>query len=217
MTSPTARRSGVGTWARRVALGAILLAVLVVAGTAFRVWLVARHDDRTHADVIVVLGAAQYNGKPSQIFQARLSHARNLYEAGVAPVVVTSGGNRAGDAYTEAEAGAQWLSEHGVPRSALLPVGTGSDTLGSLQAVAQQVHQQGWRSAVIVSDPWHSLRARTMAEDVGLDAWASPTHSGPIVQTRETQAKYIVRETAALLYYRLFHTSADDIGGTGLG
>ena len=62
---------------------------------------------------------------------------------------------------------------------------------------------------MIVSDPWHSLRARTMARDAGLTAWTSPTRSGPVVQTRETQARYIVRETGALLFYRLTHASVD--------
>lgn len=190
--------------------------LLTVGGTAFRVWQVARVDDRSEADVIVVLGAAQYNGKPSPIFQARLRHAIQLYDAGVAKMIVTAGGNRAGDEYTEASAGAQWLVEQGVPKTNTLAVGAGSDTLGSLRAVAAEAGPRGWHTAVLVSDPWHSLRARTMAEDSGIDTWTSPTHSGPIVQTRETQAMYIIRETGALLFYRLTKTPADDIGSTGL-
>ncbi|OZM74322.1 hypothetical protein CFN78_04065 [Amycolatopsis antarctica] len=209
--------AGTASWVRRFAAGAVLIALLVVGGTAARVWHVARLDDRAQADVIVVLGAAQYNGKPSPVFEARLSHAQRLYSQGVAERVVTSGGGAAGDDFTEAEAGARWLVDNGVPEDRTLAVGEGSDTLGSLQAVSDSVHARGWHTAVIVSDPWHSLRARTMANDVGLDAWSSPTHTGPIVQTRERQAKYIYRETGALLYYRLFKTPADDIGGTGLG
>ena len=205
------------SWLRRFVFGAVLIVALVLGGTAFRVWQVARTDDRSKADVIVVLGAAQYNGKPSPIFQARLRHAQQLYDEGVAKVIVTAGGNKAGDAYTEASAGAKWLNEEGVPESATLAVGEGRDTLGSLQAVATEVAKHGWHTAVVVSDPWHSLRARTMANDVGIEAWTSPTHSGPIVQTRETQAMYIYRETGALLFYRLTDTPADDIGGTGLG
>ncbi|TVT58171.1 YdcF family protein, partial [Amycolatopsis rhizosphaerae] len=91
------------------------------------------------------------------------------------------------------------------------------NTLGSLRAVAAEVLKRGWHTAVLVSDPWHSFRARTMATGVGLTAWTSPTHSGPIVQTRQTQALYIRRETGALLFYLLTRTPADDIGGTGLG
>ena len=216
MTMAAMKPSAV-SWVRRALFGTVLVVVLAIGGTAFRVWQVARVDDRGHADVIIVLGAAQYNGKPSPIFQARLRHAQQLYEAGVAKVIITAGGNRAGDEYTEASAGAQWLVEQGVPRTSTLPVGEGRDTLGSLRAVATEVAKHGWHTAVLVSDPWHSLRARTMADDVGIESWTSPTHSGPIVRTRETQALYIFRETGALLFYLLTKTPADDIGGTGLG
>lgn len=197
--------------------GAVLLMLLVVGGTAVRVWHTGRDDDRAHADMIIVLGAAQYNGKPSPIFQARLKHAKQLYDQGVAKVIVTAGGNRTGDTYTEASAGAHWLIKQGVPQSSTLAIGEGSDTLGSLRAVSATVLARGWRTAVLVSDPWHSLRARIMADDLGLDSWASPTHSGPIVRTRVTQFNYIYRETGALLFYLLTKTPADDIGGTGLG
>lgn len=205
------------SWMRRAVLGAVLVLVLVVGGTAFRVWQVAREDDRHRADAIVVLGAAQYNGKPSPIFQARLRKAMQLYEDGVAGRIVTAGGNQAGDAYTEAAAGVRWLVEQGVPDEDTLAVGEGSDTLGSLRAVATAFDARGWHTAVLVSDPWHSLRARTMADDAGMATWTSPVHSGPIVQTRQTQFRYIYRETGALLFYRLTRTPADDIGGTGLG
>lgn len=200
---------------RRFVLGVVLVGALVVGGTGFRVWLVARDDDRTSADVVLVLGAAQYDGKPSQVLEARLQHAKNLYDEGVAPYIVTTGGNRPGDNYTEASAGDRWLTEHGVPQNRVIPVAEGSDTLGSLKAAAVRIHKRGWRTAVIVSDPWHSLRARTMASDVGLDAWTSPTHSGPIVQTRATQIRYILYETAALLYYHATQAPADGAGDVG--
>ncbi|MGX7827012.1 YdcF family protein [Actinokineospora sp. 24-640] len=187
------------------------MGVLVVGGTAFRVWQVARVDDRDRADVVVVLGAAQYAGKPSKVLEARLRQAKTLFEQDVAEYVVTGGGRRAGDQFTEAEAGRNWLIARGVPGDRIIDVGEGNDTLGTLKAVAAEVKRRGWSTAVIVSDPWHSLRARTMAGDAGLDAWTSPTHSGPIVQTRETQAKYILRETAALLYYRATNAAADRI------
>ncbi|GAB3727199.1 YdcF family protein [Amycolatopsis oliviviridis] len=196
-------------WVRRTLAGFLLIVVAVIGGTAFRVWQVARDDVRDRADVIVVLGAAQYNGRPSEIFQSRLAKAKKLYDQGVAKVIVTAGGKRADDNYTEGQAGAQWLRKRGVPESATLPVGEGSDTLRSLRAVAEQVQKRGWKTAVLVSDPWHSFRARVMADDLGLEAWTSPTHSGPIVQTRETQARYIVRETGALLYYRLTRFPAE--------
>lgn len=202
--------------AMRVVLGAILIAALVVGGTLFRVWQVARVDDRHSADIVVVLGAAQYDGEPSAVLSSRLDHAARLWRTGVAPTIVTVGGRQDGDAYTEAEAGELYLTSYGIPQDAVVPVEEGSDTLESLQSVAARAEAEGWESAVIVSDPWHSLRARTMAEDHGLQAWTSPTRSGPVVQTREIQARYIARESAALLYYRFTHASADSFG-TELG
>ncbi|GAA3560804.1 YdcF family protein [Amycolatopsis ultiminotia] len=204
-------------WARRIVFGVVLGLVALVGGTAFRVWQVARDNDRDSADVIVVLGAAQYNGKPSDIFTARLEKARQLYDEGVAKTVITAGGKKAADNFTEAQAGARWLTGHGVPASATLPVGEGNDTLRSLRAVADQVNAHGWRSAVLVSDPWHSFRSRTMARDLGMDAWTAPTHSGPIVQERATQVRYISRETGALLFYELTKAPADDLFAAMLG
>jgi uncharacterized SAM-binding protein YcdF (DUF218 family) len=201
-------------WVLRLVVGALLVATLIVGGTAFRVWQVARVDDRRPVDAVVVLGAAQYDGEPSSIFSWRLRHAQELYEEGVTPLIVTTGGSQAGDTYTEAEAGRDYLVERGVPADAVLVVGEGRDTLGSLRAVAAV--GGAWDDVLLVSDPWHSLRSRTMARDLGLDAWTSPTRSGPVVQTRETQARYILRETAALLFYRLTHASVD-ARTTGLG
>jgi uncharacterized SAM-binding protein YcdF (DUF218 family) len=199
---------------RRLVLGGLLVVAMIVAGTGFRVWQVARVDDRTPADLVIVLGAAQYDGKPSKVLEARLNHAKALFDSGVAGHIMTTGGRQVGDTYTEAEAGARWLIAKGVPSRQVIGLGEGNDTLGSLRAAASEAKGRGWQSAVIVSDPWHSLRARTMASDAGLDAWTSPTHSGPIVQTRKTQFRYILRETGALLYYRVTNSTADNIGLT---
>lgn len=210
--SSRTRVVGPRRWFKRGVLGLLLIIALVVGGTGFRVWEAARQDDRSTADAVVVLGAAQYAGRPSPILEARLKHAKNLYDRGVARYIITGGGRRAGDKFTEAEAGERWLTSQGVPHDRVIPVGEGNDTLGTIEAVAKTAGQRGWSSAVIVTDPWHSLRARMMARDAGLSAWTSPTHTGPVVQTRQIQAKYILRETAALLYYRMFHAPADDIG-----
>ncbi len=204
------------TWPVRVVVGALLIAVFLVVGTALRVWYVARVDDRRPVDAVVVLGAAQYDGEPSSVFAARLRHAEALYADGLAPRIVTTGGGRAGDVYTEAEAGRRYLIDRGVPADDVVAVGEGTDTLGSLRAADARARRDGWSTALVVSDPWHSLRARTMARDSGLDAWTSPTRSGPVVRTRETQARYIVRETAALLYYTITKAPVDT-ETTGLG
>ncbi|SNS82329.1 Uncharacterized SAM-binding protein YcdF, DUF218 family [Rhodococcoides kyotonense] len=198
-----------GRWTTRLILGVVLIGLLVVGGTAFRVWQVARINDNTQADAIVVLGAAQYSGTPSSVFEARLSQAADLFDEGVAPEVVTVGGKQEGDLFTEAASGRNYLIEQGVPADSIIAVEEGSDTLESIEAVSQTLLAQGKSSVVLVSDPWHSLRTRTMARDAGLDAWTSPTRTGPAVYTRESQAHGIARETGALLWYQLTHFNAD--------
>ena len=196
-------------WVGRLVAGTVLIAVLLVAGTAVRVWQVARIDDLTKADAIVVLGAAQYSGTPSSVFEARLDQAASLYSRGIAPTVFTVGGKQEGDEYTEAASGKNYLTKHGVPAEAIVAVEEGSDTLRSIEAVSAAMGQRGESSAVLVSDPWHSLRTRTMARDDGLEAWTAPTRTGPAVYTRESQIHGIARETGALLWYQLTHFSAD--------
>ena len=197
---------GLGLLRRLISL--LLLGVfLVVALTAGRVWWVARQDDTRRSDAIVVLGASQFDGRPSTVFRARLQHAKALFEQGVAPRVITLGGRADGDRFTEAEAGQRFLAERGV--SAVVAVGEGRDTLESLRALRGELDRRGWDSVVLVTDPWHSLRSRRMASDLGIDAVTSPTRAGPAVRTRGVQARYIARETAAYLYYRAFHRSSE--------
>jgi uncharacterized SAM-binding protein YcdF (DUF218 family) len=205
----------VGNLVARIVGAAILAFVLLVVSTALAIWWTARQDSRPVSDAIVVLGSAQYNGVPSSIFEARLEHARKLFEDGVAPVIVTVGGKADGDQFTEAEAGRDYLAQTGVPTDALLAVPEGQDTLESIRAVARTFGDNSWSSAVLVTDPWHALRAERMAEDAGLDASSSPTRQGPAVQTRTTQFKYILRETAAYLLYRA--TGESVAGAPGIG
>lgn len=193
----------------RVLLGLVLGLTVVVGYVAGQVWWVARQDDRRPSDAIVVLGASQYNGRPSDVFRARLDHARTLYAEHVAPRILTVGGGQPGDRTTEAQAGQDYLVAHGVPADAILPLRTGSDTLQSMHAVAAVFRQRGWQTAVLVTDPWHCLRARTMARDSGIDAVTSPERDGPLFSSRGTEVRYIARETLAYLYYTI-------VGGDGL-
>jgi uncharacterized SAM-binding protein YcdF (DUF218 family) len=197
-------------------VGAVLTAVvLLVASTALAIWWTARQDARPTSDTIMVLGSAQYNGVPSSIFEARLEHAVELWNQGVAPVIVTVGGKQDGDAFTEADAGADYLAAAGVPSDALLAVPEGDNTVDSIRAAALVFDQRGWSSTVLVTDPWHAMRAERMAEDVSMEATSSPTRQGPAVQTRATQFRYILRETAAYLVYRI--TGDSVVGAPGIG
>jgi uncharacterized SAM-binding protein YcdF (DUF218 family) len=205
----------VGNLVSRVVAAAVLAAVLLIASTALAIWWTARQDSRPASEAIVVLGSAQYNGVPSSIFEARLEHAISLYEDGVAPVIVTVGGKADGDQFAEAEAGRDYLAGSGIPDEALLAVPEGVDTLESIRAVSTAFAERGWSRAVLVSDPWHAMRAERMAEDAGLDAESSPTRQGPAVQTRTTQFRYILRETAAYLLYRATGESVSGAPGIG--
>ena len=204
-----------GSLLSRLLLAAVLTSLLLVAATAGAIWWTARQDARPVSDAIVVLGSAQYDGVPSSIFEARLEHALRLFEAGVAPVVVTVGDGADGDRFTEAHAGAHYLWSAGVPHQALLPVPEGADTLESMRSVSRVFQERGWSSAVLVTDPWHAMRTARMAEDAGIDAEASPTRQGPSVYSRTTQLRYILRETAAYLLYRA--TGESVAGAPGIG
>ncbi len=195
-------------WVRRIVLLLLGVAVVLYGAACVAVWHVAREDHRPRSDAILVLGASQFDGRPSAVFTARLAHAKALYDDHVAPRVVTVGGKLPGDRFTEAGAGAHWLTDHGVPAAAVVAVTTGGDTLDSLRAADAVFERRGWHSVVLVSDPWHMLRCRRMASDLGLIASVSPARTGPAVHARSTEVRYVAREAAAYLYYRLFHSDA---------
>jgi uncharacterized SAM-binding protein YcdF (DUF218 family) len=205
----------VGSLVTRMVAALVLAVFLIIASTAGAIWWTARQDARPSSDAIVVLGSAQYNGVPSSIFAARLEHALRLFGNDVAAVIVTVGGKAAGDRVTEAEAGRDYLAAAGVPAESLLAVPEGADTLESMRSVSRVFEQQGWRTAVLVTDPWHTMRTKRMAEDAGIQAESSPTRQGPSVYSRTTQLRYILRETAAYLLYRV--TGESVAGAHGIG
>jgi uncharacterized SAM-binding protein YcdF (DUF218 family) len=200
-------------WARRIVLALVLLVVVYVGYVWVHIWWVAREDQHPHSDAIVVLGASQYNGTPSPVFEARLDHALVLFHEGVATHIVTVGGKEPGDVYTEAGSGATYLHQHGVPRRDLVALQTGRDTLSSMRAVKAAFATRGWHTAVLVTDPWHCLRARTMARDLGIKADTSPERTGPAVKSKSVEIRYIARETEAYIYYEIFHDDNEHSAG----
>jgi len=160
-----------------------VLAVMLIGYyvlSVFQVWRAARADDARPSDAIVVLGAAQYDGHPSPAFAARLDHAYALYQQGIAPLVVVTGGKQPGDRFTEAGVGADYLIARGVPDAAILRETTSHNSWESLQASARFLFPRDVRRVVLVSDPFHSLRIRLTAEEIGFDAVTSPTRTSPI-------------------------------------
>lgn len=186
------------------ALALVLVVGLVATGIA--VWRAAHTDDASrvdHADVILVLGAAQYNGQPSPVFEGRLRHASLLYEAGRAGAIVVLGGAAPGDLTSEAEAGREWLVSEGIPSDAVVASPVGSTTYESLEAAAGWMRDHALSTAFLVSDPWHNLRVKRMASDLGIEGYASATWQSA-ARTEGTRFGGYVRETLAYLHYRLF-------------
>ena len=160
--------------------------MLVLAGFMYvglnivQVWSVGRSDGRREVDAIVVMGVAQYDGRPSPQLQARLDHVLTLWKQGVAELVVTTGGNQPGDRFTEARASADYLIAGGIPESSISMEDIGSTTLQSLQGVAEILNSRGLASVNIVTDPYHALRSRLIAQDLGLTAYISPAENSAV-------------------------------------
>lgn len=165
-------------WVWRGALLAGALVVGYVAVTFVQVWWASRQDRARAADAIVVLGAAQYNCRPSPVLEQRLDHVLDLYEQGVADRIVVTGGKQAGDQCTEAEASDTYLTDHGVPESAVRSEDAGSNTWESLAAAARILREEGLHRAVLVTSGYHALRAEAVAGELGLEASVSPSHKG---------------------------------------
>ena len=149
-----------------------------------QVWWVGRSDQARAVDAIVVLGVAQYDGRPSPQLQARLDHALALWQEGLSPLVITTGGNQPGDRFTEAETSANYLIEGSVdvavPTESIVQENTGSTTRESLIEVSKIMQARGLHSVLIVTDPYHSLRSRLIAQDLDLVAYVSPTRTSPL-------------------------------------
>lgn len=166
--------------ALRVAL-ALFAALFVYLAVVFvQVWLASRRDDARRSDAIVVLGAAQFDGRPSKILAARLDHAIDLFRRDIAPVVVVTGGKQLGDRFTEAGASASYLHDHAVPDRAILRETTGRSSWQSLASAARILKERNLTAVVLVSDPYHAARIEDIAHEVGLRAVTSPTRTSPI-------------------------------------
>ncbi|HYO31126.1 MAG TPA: YdcF family protein [Thermomicrobiales bacterium] len=203
-SAPT-RRFRRSLWGEAWRWATTLLVFAVLAGTVAGALLVAaiyrqaRTDQAGPADASVVLGTAQWNGRPGPVLRARLDHALDLYRRGLAPVVVVTGGSMPGDAYTEAEAAAAYLTEQGVPAGAILFENEGRDTWESVRGVARLAADAGLGRLLFVSDGFHLFRVKLMARDLGLEAIASPAPASPIRTGGGAEFAYAVREAGGVV------------------
>jgi uncharacterized SAM-binding protein YcdF (DUF218 family) len=180
---------------RRILTVAVVVAfaLWIISATAVLVW--SSRDEARPAQAIVVLGAAQYAGKPSPVLRARLDHALELWNRHLASLLILTGGTGSGDTTSEAAVGRTYARKHGVPDSAILVETEGRTTSESMRAVAGMLEVRGLQSALLVSDPFHMLRLRILARRFGFTPYTSPTRTSPISPNREERWKYIFSES----------------------
>jgi uncharacterized SAM-binding protein YcdF (DUF218 family) len=160
---------------------------------AVLVWSIL--DQAKPAESIVVLGAAQYDGRPSPVLRARLDHAVDLWNHHLAQIVILTGGTGVGDTTSEAAVGRRYVKRHGVPEGAILLENEGRTTRESLLAVSRILKSRGMKSAILVSDPFHMLRLWILSRRFGFTAYTSPTKTSPISPNREARWRYMLGES----------------------
>lgn len=186
-----------------VRLGVVLVLVVVgyLAVTLAQVWIASRRDDARPVQAIVVLGAAEFNGRPSQVLKSRLDHAADLYSRHLAPLVVVTGGRQPGDRFTEASASAAYLIGVGIPDAQILREVSGRTSWESLAAASRFLRQRHITRVLLVSDAFHSERLVAISSELGLDGFASPTRTSPI--RGSAVFPYMARETVAVAAGRI--------------
>jgi uncharacterized SAM-binding protein YcdF (DUF218 family) len=175
--------------------------LLLIVYAIYRISAQGGVDEARPADAIVVLGAAQYSGQPSGVFEARLQHAVDLWKQGLAPYLIVTGGKLPADITTEAATARAFAIAQGVPRDAILGEDHGRDTLESLDGVAAILRSHELHSVVFVSDRTHMLRVLRMASDMGITAWGSPTPTSPTDLDPDRRWRSIAHELAGLAAY----------------
>jgi uncharacterized SAM-binding protein YcdF (DUF218 family) len=183
----------------RRSLPSIVATAVFVAGGVYTVALGAvlvtsQYDQRRPVDAIIVLGAAQYNGRPSPVLRARLDHAIDLYREGYAPLIVVTGGVGRGDTTSEAIVASRYLVAREVPDDAVIAQPVGRNTTTSMTAVGSWLRGRGLRRVLLVSDPFHMFRLRLEARRTALEAYTSPTESSPISDNPVLELRYLFAE-----------------------
>jgi uncharacterized SAM-binding protein YcdF (DUF218 family) len=199
-----------------VGIAVVVGGILVTGYATIRIWQRGGVDEARPVDAIVVMGAAQYDGAPSPVFASRLDHAVRLYEDGLAPVLIVTGGRREGDRTTEAAVARAYAVARGVPDAAILDEDQGRSTLESLEAVAGILRRHGMRSALFVSDRTHMLRVLRMGKDLDITSFGSPTTTSPTDATLAPRLDATMHELGALALYALVGAaSGPELGTAG--
>ncbi len=185
---------------RRIIAAILLLIIVIPLYVATQIWWTAHHPVLKQSAAIVVMGAAQDNGKPTPVLAERITQARLAYQSGLAPLIITVGGSQKGDLYTEAAASRNSLIARGIKKSAVVALPVGKDTLTSTVAYVSYLKLHGLTSIIIATDPYHCYRAMAEASDLGVSASCTPARTGP-GSLAATGFRYLFRETSAYLAY----------------
>ena len=188
------------TLIRRIITVFLTVAIAIPGYALFVTWNAANNPTIRSAEVIVIPGASQLDGTPGEVLLARLQEAKRLYEAGLAPLIITVGSGAPGDRTTEAASGAYWLRTHGVKRSAIVSLPEGRDTRTQTNAYVVEMKKRKISNVIIATDPYHCNRAITMAKDLDAIATCSPVKDGPN-SLDNSRFRYLAREAGAYLAY----------------
>jgi uncharacterized SAM-binding protein YcdF (DUF218 family) len=180
---------------RKLILSTFLALIVFWAGWMGAVLLWSSFDYARPSESIVVLGAAQYDGRPSPVLKARLDHAMDLWDRHLAGVLIFTGGRGAGDTTSEAAVGRAYARRHGVPEGLILLEAQGRTTRESMKGVARILGDRGLKTAILVSDPFHMLRLWILGRRFGFTPYTSPTRTSPISPNREKRWRYILSES----------------------
>lgn len=206
---PTKKRRSRGRnlvkWAISLTIFLCLAVFLLGSSLVLAVYWQARSDQGRPVDAIVVLGAAQYDGRPSAVLQARLDTALEAWNAGYAPVVIVTGGKLQGDRFTEAESSRNFLVDNGVPEDAILLENEGHSTEQSLNGVAAMMKERNLHTALFVSDGFHLLRTKYIAKSLGIKGYGLPADGSPISRYSADEFFYVLRESAGIVDYWWTH------------
>ena len=185
-------------------LAVVAVAVICVYGMYLygQIREAAVRDEAHPADAIVVLGAAQYNGRPSPVLKARLDHAYELFRDGYAPVIITTGSYGPDPNFSEAQVGTKYLVQRGIDGTNIVTEQGSGTTYDSIRAASNVIHQKGWRSVLVVSDGFHLFRVKKMLADNGIIAYTSPVPHSPIEIEASQRFWYSVREVVLFSAYR---------------
>jgi uncharacterized SAM-binding protein YcdF (DUF218 family) len=192
-------RSEVRRWAVVVAFWVPLAAIVLLGSLVAAIYWQARSDQTRPVEAIVVLGAAQYDGRPTPVLQARLDKVLEVYKAGKVQWIVVTGGRQEGDRFTEAESSRNYLVAHGVPERAILLENEGRSSWQSMQGAGRILKDRGIKRILVVSDGFHLFRLKVMARHLGFTAFGAPATGSPIHRNSRLEFDYVVRETGGVI------------------